>query len=157
LIIEKTTVAEKEKLLADYEDHIASYESQFHAYRTWLDEDACAGLVLTASMENHFAANVVEFERTHQMWSFLHQKYESTGHPTYLAAICQEQLLRQGDTIVEDFFNQLSVVLCQLDTIGPQLSPATCQSYRDQMAALELRCTYDFLTQLHDEFEPLHG
>jgi hypothetical protein len=67
LIIEKTIVAEKEKLLADYEDHIASYESQFHAYRTWLDEDACAGLVLTASMENHFAANVVEFERTHQM------------------------------------------------------------------------------------------
>jgi hypothetical protein len=48
-------------------------------YRTWLDEDAHAGLVLTASMEDRLAADIMDFERTHQMWSFLHQKYESTG------------------------------------------------------------------------------
>jgi hypothetical protein len=42
--------------------------------------------------------------------SFLHQKYESTGQSTYLTAIRQEQLLRQGDSTVEDFFDQLSVV-----------------------------------------------
>jgi hypothetical protein len=53
------------------------------------------------------------------MWYFLHQKYESTDQSTYLAAICQEQLLRQGDTTVEDFFDQLSVVWRQLDTLGP--------------------------------------
>jgi hypothetical protein len=35
------------------------------------------------------------------MWSFLRQKYESTGQSIYLAAIRQEQLLRQGDTTVE--------------------------------------------------------
>jgi hypothetical protein len=91
------------------------------------------------------------------MWSFLHQKYESTGQSTYLAVICQEQLLRQGDTTVEDFFNQLSVVWRQFDTLGPQLSPATCQSCRDQTAALELCRTYDFLNRLHDEFEPLRA
>jgi hypothetical protein len=34
VILEKTTAAEKEWLLADYEDRLASYESQFHAYRT---------------------------------------------------------------------------------------------------------------------------
>jgi hypothetical protein len=34
VISEKTTAAEKEKLLADYEDRLASYESQFHTYRT---------------------------------------------------------------------------------------------------------------------------
>jgi hypothetical protein len=67
VISEKTTSAEKEKLLADYEDHLVSYKSQFHAYRTWLDEDACAGSVLTASMEDRFAADIVDFERTHQM------------------------------------------------------------------------------------------
>jgi hypothetical protein len=108
-------------------------------------------------MEDHFAADIVEFERTHQMWSCYHQKYESTGQTTYLAAIRQEQLLRQGDTIVDDFFDYLYVVWCQLDTLGPQLSPATCQSCRDQMAALELHRTYDFLTRLHDEFEPLRA
>jgi hypothetical protein len=91
------------------------------------------------------------------MWSFLHQKYESTGQSTYLAAIRQEQLLRQGDSTVEDFFDQLSVVWRQLDTLNPQLSPATCQSCRDQTAALELRQTYDFLTRLRDEFDPLRA
>jgi hypothetical protein len=126
VISEKTTTAEKEQLLTDYEDRLASYESQFHAYKTWLDDDARVGSVLTASMEDRFATDIVDFERTHQMLSFLRQKYESTGQSTYLAAIRQEQLLCQGDTIVEDFFDQLSVVWCQLDTLGPQLSPATC-------------------------------
>jgi hypothetical protein len=110
MISEKTIAAERERLLADYEDCLASYKSQFHAYRTWLDEDARVDSVLTASMEDHFAADIMNFERTHQMWSFLCQKYESTGQSTYLAAICQEQLLCQGDSTVEDFFDQLSVV-----------------------------------------------
>jgi hypothetical protein len=78
VISEKTTTVE-EWLLADYEDCLASYELQFHASRAWLDEDARAGSVLTSSMEDHFAADIMDFERTHQMWSFLHQKYESTG------------------------------------------------------------------------------
>jgi uncharacterized protein (DUF1015 family) len=75
MITEKTTSIKKEKFLTDYEDPLFSYESQFYAYRTWLDKDARAGSVLTASMEDHFAADIVEFERTHQMWYFLHQKY----------------------------------------------------------------------------------
>jgi hypothetical protein len=91
------------------------------------------------------------------MWYFLRQKYESTRQSTYLAAIHQEQLLRQGDTTVDDFFDQLSIVWRQLDTLGPQLSPATCQSCRDQTAALELRQMYDFRTRLCDEFEPLRA
>jgi hypothetical protein len=85
------------------------------------------------------------------------QKHESTGQSTYLAAIRQEQFFHQDDTTVEDFFDQLSVVWRQFDTLGPQLSPGTCQSCKDQTAALELRQTYDFLTQLHDEFEPLRA
>jgi uncharacterized protein (DUF1015 family) len=71
VILEKTTAAEKVRLLADYEDRLASYKSQFHAYRTWLDDDARAGSVLTASMEDRFTADIMDFERTHQMWSFL--------------------------------------------------------------------------------------
>jgi hypothetical protein len=65
VILEKSTAAEKEKLLTDYEDHLASYESQFHAYRTWLHKDARASSILTTSMEDHFAVDIVEFERTH--------------------------------------------------------------------------------------------
>jgi hypothetical protein len=61
----KTTTAEKDKLLVDYEDHLTSYESQFHTYMTWLDEDARASSVLTAIIEDHFAIDIVDFERTH--------------------------------------------------------------------------------------------
>jgi hypothetical protein len=157
VISEKSTAAEKERLLVDYEDRLASYESQFHAYRTWLDEDARVGSVLTASIEDRFAADIMDFERTHQMRGFLRQKYESIVQSTYLAAIRQEQLLRQSNSTVEDFFDQLFVVWRQLDTLDPQLSPATCQSCRDQTAVLELRRTYGFLTQLRDEFEPLRA
>jgi hypothetical protein len=124
---------------------------------TWLDEDARAGSILTASIEDRFAADIMDFKRTHQMWSFLRQKYESTDQSTYLAATRQEQLLRHGDSTVEDFFDQLSIVWRQLDTLGPQLSPVTCPSCRDQTAALELRRTYDFLTRLRDEFAPLRA
>jgi hypothetical protein len=130
VILEKTTGAEKERLITDYDYRLASYKSQFCAYKTWLDEDAQAGSVLTASTKDHFAADIVDFEQTHQIWSFLHQKYESTGQSTYLATVHQEQLLRQGDTIVEDFFDQLSIVWRQLDNLGPQLSPATVDGHK---------------------------
>ena len=67
VIPEQTPDAAKEKLLAEYDDSLASYESQFRAYRAWLDEDARAGAVLAASMEDRFAADIVEFDRAHQM------------------------------------------------------------------------------------------
>jgi hypothetical protein len=93
VITKNTIITEKEKFPADYEDRLTSYESQFHAYMTCLDEDAHVDSVLTTSMEDHFATDIVEFEQTHYMWSFLYQKYESTGQSTYLATIHQEQLL----------------------------------------------------------------
>jgi hypothetical protein len=52
VISEKTTIAEKEMLIADYDNRLTSYESQYSAYRTWLDEDARADSVLMASMED---------------------------------------------------------------------------------------------------------
>jgi hypothetical protein len=80
---EKTT--EKEMLIADYNDRISSYEFQFRAYMTWLDEDAMASSVLVASMEDRFSANIVKLERSHQMWTFLHRHYEPIGQSIFLA------------------------------------------------------------------------
>jgi hypothetical protein len=99
----------------------------------------------------------VELERAHQMFTFLCNHYEPTGQSTFLAAIHQEQLLHQGDATIDAFFDQLSAAWHQIDTLDPQLSPATCQSCKDQKATLELRRTYDFLTHLHDEFEHLRA
>jgi hypothetical protein len=109
------------------------------------------------SMEDWFSVEIVELERAHQMFTFLYSRYEPTGQSTFLAAIHQEQLLRQGDVTIDAFFNQLSTAWHQIDTLGPQLSPATCQSCKDQKATLELRYTYDFLTRLHDEFDHLRA
>jgi hypothetical protein len=38
-------------------------------------------------MEDRFTVDIIDFEWTHQMWSFLNQKYESTGQSTYLTSI----------------------------------------------------------------------
>jgi hypothetical protein len=54
-------------LITDYDDRLSSYESQFRAYRTWLDEDAHTGSVLVPSMEDQFSTKIVELERSHQM------------------------------------------------------------------------------------------
>ena len=125
-------------------------------YRAWLDEDARAGAVLAASMVEQFSANIVGFEHAHQMWAFLRECYEPIGQSNYIAALRQEQqLLRQGDSTVDDFYAQMSAMWRQLDSIGPPLSPSTCDSCKAQKVTLETRHTYDFLSRLRDEFEQL--
>ena len=53
--------------------------SKYAAYRTWVNADARAAAILVASMEDQFSANIVEFEYTHQIWAFLHERYEPSG------------------------------------------------------------------------------
>ena len=79
VIPDKATETEMKRLTDDYDDVMASYESQLSAYRMWLDEDARAAAILTASMEDCFAAEVVDFETTQQMWAFLRRRYEPSG------------------------------------------------------------------------------
>ena len=55
-----------------------------------MDEDARAGAVLAASMEEQISADIVGFEHAHQMWVFLCECYEPTGQSTYIAALHQE-------------------------------------------------------------------
>ena len=101
-----------------------SHVSQFAAYRTWLDEDAHASAVLVASMEECLSADIVSFDHAYQMWVFLCEHYELTGQSTYIIALCQEQLLRQGDSIVEDFYAQMSAVCISLIPLVLHYHPA---------------------------------
>jgi hypothetical protein len=78
VISEKTTATEKDVLIADYEDPLALYESQYSVCMTWLDEDTRDGSVHVASMEDRFSAEIVELERCYQMWTFLCSRYEPT-------------------------------------------------------------------------------
>jgi len=70
IISDKATDAEKTKLLDEYDASMESYASQFAAYRTWLDEDARAGAVLAASMEEHLSVDIVGFDHAHQVGLF---------------------------------------------------------------------------------------
>jgi hypothetical protein len=45
---------------------------------TGLDEDARAGSILATSMEHQFCTDIVDLERTHQMWTFICSRYETT-------------------------------------------------------------------------------
>jgi hypothetical protein len=38
---------------------------------------------------------------------FLRDRYESTSQSIYLAAIRHEQLIRQGDSTIDEFFAQM--------------------------------------------------
>ena len=66
------------------------YISQFVACRIWLDEDAHAGAILAASMEERISTNIVIFDRTYQVWAFLLEHCEPTGQSTYTAALRQK-------------------------------------------------------------------
>jgi hypothetical protein len=48
---------------------------------------------------------------------FLRSHYEPTGQSTFLATIRQEHPLCHGDATIDAFFDQLSTVWCQIDTL----------------------------------------
>ncbi|WVZ93213.1 hypothetical protein U9M48_039211 [Paspalum notatum var. saurae] len=109
VVPEKASDDEKQKLLDDFAALQKSYEAQFSAYRLWLDEDARAGSIVVASMQDQFAEKIVDFEWSHQIWSFLRDRYEPTSRSAYFAAIRREQLICHGDLIVDELYTRLSV------------------------------------------------
>ncbi|WVZ94245.1 hypothetical protein U9M48_040156 [Paspalum notatum var. saurae] len=128
MIPEKAIDEAKKELLDEFADLLKSYESQFSAYRCWLDEDARAGSILTASMEHQFAAEIVDFDRSHQMWSFFRDRYEPTGHSAYFAAIRQEQLLCHGDLTIDELYTQLSALAARSASSRPAVPPLSSPS-----------------------------
>lgn len=66
-------------LLDNYDACLAAYDSEYAAYRTWIDEDAAAATILIVTIEDHLSANIVDFEYTPHMWTFLREWYEITN------------------------------------------------------------------------------
>jgi hypothetical protein len=90
-----------------------------------------------ASIEDHFFAEIVELERSHQMWAFLRSHYEPIGQSTFLVAIHQEQLLHQGDDIVDAFLINFLLIgvrltLLILSYLLPLASHARIKRLRDE-------------------------
>ncbi|WVZ93714.1 hypothetical protein U9M48_039674 [Paspalum notatum var. saurae] len=135
-VLEKAIDEAKDKLLADYDDLVKSYESQFIAYSAWMDEDARAGSILIASMEDEFAAEIADFERC--------------GLFFVIATSPLEQLIRHDDLTVDDLYTQLSAV-------WRRLTRCVIHCHLGHQSDIELQRTYAFLTRLRDEYEPLRA
>jgi hypothetical protein len=73
-------------------------------------------------MEEQFSADIVEFERAHQMWTFLRSRYEPTRQSIFLTAIHQEQVLRQDDATIDAFFDQLCYLTSDRHSWSPVVS-----------------------------------
>jgi hypothetical protein len=65
MFTEKASDDQKHELIVEYDDILLCYESVFCVYRTWLDEDARAGAIFVASMDDHLVAEIVDFELGH--------------------------------------------------------------------------------------------
>lgn len=100
--------------------------------------------------------NVAELPTTQPMWEFLRAHYQPTSDALYLSVVHQAHSLQQLDTTVDDFYQQLSEVWRQLNSLGPDV----CRTYSCCVwlhAHQETHRLYDFLTHLQPEFETVHA
>nr|XP_045088990.1 uncharacterized protein LOC120973420 [Aegilops tauschii subsp. strangulata] len=105
-----------ERALA-YEEALQTYHGALSVYTQWLDDDARAAAVLTASVLPQFASEFLGLPTVFQMWTCLRQRYEPSGDALYLSVVRQEHALQQGDSTVDDFYAQSSAIWRQLDSL----------------------------------------
>lgn len=93
-----------------YEEALQAYHGALSVYTQWLDDDARAAAVLTASVLPQFASEFLGLPTVFEMWTRLHQRYEPSGDALYLSVFRQEDALQQGDSTVDDFYAQSSAI-----------------------------------------------
>ncbi|KAM3385037.1 hypothetical protein ACQJBY_009163 [Aegilops geniculata] len=136
-----------------YEEALQTYHEALSAYTQWLDEDARAAAVRTASVLPQFASEFLGLPTVSEMWTRLHQRYQPSGDALYLSVVRQEHALQQGDSSVDDFYAQSSAIWCQLDSLRTA-GRRICQCCQAVRADLEFHRVYEFLSRLRKEFEP---
>ena len=93
-----------ERALA-YEEALQTYHGALSVYTQWLDDDARAAAVLTASVLPQFASEFMGLGTVAAMWSYLCQRYQPSGDTLYLSVVRQEHALQQGDSSVDEFYS----------------------------------------------------
>ena len=132
---------------------LQTYHGALSVYTQWLDDDARAAAVLTASVLPQFASEFLGLPTVFQMWTCLRQRYEPSGDALYLSVVRQEHALQQGDSTVDDFYAQSSAMWRQLDSLR-SVGCRTCPCCQAVHADLEFHRVYEFLSRLRKEFEP---
>jgi hypothetical protein len=106
----QTTDEDGAKAQEEYDDVMETYQGQYAMYKTWLDEDARAYVILVTSMEVHLTGDVVTLASAHLMWTHLRDRHAPTGDALYVAMVRQKKSLQQGDATVDEFYTQLSFI-----------------------------------------------
>src|SRR3954462_13463042 len=86
-------------------------------------------------------------------WAHLRQRYHPSGDALYLSVVRQEHALQQGESSVDDFYAQRSVIWRQLDSLRT-VGCRTCQCCQALRPYLEFHRVYEVLSRLRKEFEP---
>ncbi|EEE66931.1 hypothetical protein OsJ_23790 [Oryza sativa Japonica Group] len=103
----QTTDEDRAKAQEEYDDVMETYQGQYAMYKTWLDEDARASVILVTSMEVHLTGDVVTLASAHLMWTHLRDRHAPTGDALYLAMCCQRQRSHIDLCRIYDFLTRL--------------------------------------------------
>ncbi|KAL9685137.1 hypothetical protein QQ045_022584 [Rhodiola kirilowii] len=90
------------------------------------------------------------------MWGHLLERYALSGDSLFLSIVHREQSLQHGDTTIDEFYDQMSAIWRQLDSLEPTLCP-TCPNYQNVKSHRQFYHIYDFLTCLRVEFEQIRA
>ena len=77
-----------------YEEALQTYHGALSVYTQWLDDDARAAAVLTASVLPQFAYEFLGLSTVFEMWTSLCQCYEPSGDALYLSVVRHEHALQ---------------------------------------------------------------
>ncbi|SPT17506.1 unnamed protein product [Triticum aestivum] len=139
--------------MSAYSNSLSAYRDDLSAYTQWCNDDAQAGVVLTASVLSQFALEFMGVGTVAAMWSYLCHRYQPSGEALYLSVVRQEHALQQGDSSVDEFYTQSSAIWRHLDS----LRTVVCGSYRccqTMRSDPEFQCIHEFLSHIRSEFEP---
>ncbi|KAL9674386.1 hypothetical protein QQ045_030658 [Rhodiola kirilowii] len=95
-----------------------------------MDEDARASSIIVASMEVSLSSDIVCLESAQLMWAHRQERYAPSSDSLLLSVVHREQSLQRGDAIKDEFYDQMSVVWRQFDSLEPTLCPScmNCQN-----------------------------
>ncbi|KAL9664356.1 hypothetical protein QQ045_019756 [Rhodiola kirilowii] len=133
-----------------------SFQTQYTAFRAWMDEDARASSIIVASMEVSLSSDIVCLESAQLMWAHLHERYAPIGDSLFLSVVHREHSLQQGDATIDEFYDQMSAIWHQLNSLEPALCP-TCVICQNIKSHHQFHRIYDFLTRLRVEFEKIRA
>lgn len=149
------TNADLAKASAPYDVLLSACQDDLLAYQCWIDEGALACAILVASMDVNLTVMLFLLLLLMRCGSI----FRTVMYPLvtlFLSVEDQKRDLHQEDSTVNEFYDALSSIWRQLDSLHPSPCP-TCPACQKIRSNSEYFRVYDFLTRLRPEFEMIRA